>query len=130
VRFVKGGPGSTYGGNVEVKIVDPSANPYLASAAILGLALDGIRRNAALPPETTVDPAALSDSDRERAGILRLAESQSEVIAALDNSELLRGILGDPAVDMVVAVRRLEQERYGDLDSGQLAEKFRMAWSL
>jgi glutamine synthetase len=130
VRFARGGPGSTYGGNVEVKIVDPSANPYLASAAILGLALDGIRRNAALPPETTVDPAALSDSDRERAGILRLAESQSEVIAALDNSELLRGILGDPAVDMVVAVRRLEQERYGDLDSGQLAEKFRMAWSL
>ena len=43
VRFVKGGPGSAHGGNVEVKIVDPSANPYLASAAILGLALDGIR---------------------------------------------------------------------------------------
>ena len=44
VRFVKGGPGSPYGGNVEVKIVDPSANPYLASAAILGSALDGIER--------------------------------------------------------------------------------------
>ena len=68
VRFVKGGPGSAYGGNVEVKIVDPSANPYLASAAILGLALDGIRRRRRLPPETTIDPAKLSDSDRERAG--------------------------------------------------------------
>ena len=39
VRFVKGGPGSPHGGNVEVKVVDSSANPYFASAAILGLAL-------------------------------------------------------------------------------------------
>jgi glutamine synthetase len=130
VRFVKGGPGSPYGGNVEVKIVDPSANPYLASAAILGLALDGIKRTAPLPPETTIDPAKLSDSDRDRTGVVRLPEAQAEAIAALDNSELLRGILGDPAVDMVVAVRRLEQERYGDLGPEELANKFRMAWSL
>jgi glutamine synthetase len=113
-----------------VKVVDPSANPYLASAAILGLALDGIKRQATLPPETTIDPANLSDSDRDRAGIVRLPEAQVEAIAVLDNSKLLRGILGDPAVDMVVAVRRLEHERYGNLGPGQLADKFRMAWSL
>lgn len=130
VRFVKAGPGTPRGGNVEVKIVDPSASPYLASAAILGLALDGIKRQAALPPEITVDPAKLSDSDRDDAGIVLLPESQSEAIAALDGSALLRAIVGDAAVDMVVAVRRLEQERYGDLDAEQLADKFRMAWSL
>jgi glutamine synthetase len=130
VRFVKGGPGSTYGGNVEVKIVDPSANPYLASAAILGLALDGIRRDASLPAETAVDPAKLSDADRQRAGIVCLAQSQADVIEALDHSTLLRNVLGDPAIDLVVAVRRLEQERYGDLGPAQLADKFRMAWSL
>lgn len=130
VRFITGGPANPRGGNVEVKIVDPSANPYLASAAILGLALDGIKRQAALPPEITVDPAALSDSDRERDDVVNLARGQAEVIAALDDSELLRDILGDPAVDMVVAVRRLEHERYGDLDTEQLADKFRMAWSL
>jgi glutamine synthetase len=130
VRFVKGGPGSTYGGNVEVKVVDPSANPYLASAAILGLALDGIQHPAALPPETSIDPDKLSDSERDRAGILRLPSAQAEAIAALDNSELLRGLLGDPVIDMVVAVRRLEHDRYGDLEPEQLADKFRMAWSL
>ncbi|HEY2504833.1 MAG TPA: glutamine synthetase family protein, partial [Mycobacterium sp.] len=130
VRFVKGGPGSAQGGNVEVKIVDPSANPYLASASILGLALDGIQRNAILPPETTVDPEKLSESERERNDVLRLPEVQTEVIAALDNSELLRSILGDSVVDMVVAVRRLEHARYGILDPEVLADKFRMAWSL
>jgi glutamine synthetase len=130
VRFITGGPGNPRGGNVEVKIVDPSANPYLASAAILGLALDGIKRQATLPPEITIDPATLSDSDRSRDGVVSLTRGQAEVIAALDRSTLLRGILGDPAVDMVVAVRRLEHERYGDLDTEQLADKFRMAWSL
>ena len=130
VRFVKGGPGAARGGNVEVKVVDPSANPYFASATILGLALDGIQRNATLPVETTTDPAQLSDSDRMRAGIVRLAEAQSEAIAALDNSVRLRQILGDAAVDMVVAVRRHEQQFYGELSAEQLTDKFRMAWSL
>ena len=130
VRFVKGGPGNPRGGNVEVKVIDPSANPYLASATILGLALDGIKRQALLPSETTIDPANLSDSDRDGAGIVRLPEAQIEAITALDNSTLLRSILGDPVVDMVVAVRRMEHERYGDLGPEQLADKFRMAWSL
>ncbi|QUR67634.1 glutamine synthetase family protein [Mycobacterium spongiae] len=130
VRFVKGGHGSPHGGNVEVKVVDPSANPYLASAAILGLALYGIEHKVQLPPEVTIDPATLSASDRDAAGILRLTGVQAEAIAALDNSQLLRGILGDPAVDMVVAVRSLERERYGELDPEQLADKFRMAWSV
>jgi len=130
VRFVKGGPGNPRGGNVEVKVIDPSANPYLASATILGLALDGIKRQALVPSETTIDPANLSDSDRDGAGIVRLREAQFEAITALDNSTLLRSILGDPVVDMVVAVRRMEHERYGDLGPEQLADKFRMAWSL
>jgi len=130
VRFVKGGPGSVYGGNVEVKVVDPSANPYLASAAILGLALDGIKGQAPLPPQATVDPAKLSQADRDRGGICGLTDDQATAIAALDGSKRLRSILGDGAVDVVVAVRRLEQERYGGLGPEQLADKFRMAWSL
>lgn len=130
VRFVRGGPGTAYGGNAEVKIVDPSANPYLASAAILGLALDGIKNQVPLPAQATVDPAKLSESDRDRDGIAGLATDQVEVIAALDDSALMRGILGDAAVDAVVAVRRLEHDRYGGLGPEQLADKFRMAWSL
>ncbi|HYB37811.1 MAG TPA: glutamine synthetase family protein [Mycobacterium sp.] len=130
LRFVKGGPANPYGGNVEVKMVDPSANPYFATATILGLALHGIKEKAVLPPETRVDPAALSDAARGRAGIVRLPGSHAEAIAALDKSELLRTILGDPAVDVLVAVRRLEHEQYAHLNREQLADKFRMAWSV
>jgi glutamine synthetase len=130
LRFVVGGPANPYGGNVEVKVVDPSANPYFATATILGLALDGITQNAVLPAETKVDPAALSDSERSRAGITRLSTSQAHTIAALDNSQLLRSILGDPAVEIVVAVRRFEHDHYAHLNREQLADKFRMAWTV
>lgn len=130
VRFVLGGPGNPHGANVEVKIVDPSANPYFASAAILGLALDGIDRTAALPPETTVDPATQTEEERRAAGTVQLPSDQADFIAALDSSARLRAILGEPAVDALVAVRRYEQENFADLGPEELAEKFRMAWSV
>lgn len=130
VRFLVGGPANPYGANAEVKIVDPSANPYFASAAILGLALDGIERSAALPPETAVDPATLSEDQRAAAGTVQLPDAQPQIIAALDESALLRGILGDKAVDVLVAVRRYEIEQFGELSAEDLTAKFRLAWSL
>jgi glutamine synthetase len=130
VRFVSAQAADPDGGHVEVKVVDPSANPYFASAAILGLALDGIEHQAALPPETTVDPDTLSDADRREARIVRFPDVQSETVSALQNSKSMRAILGAPAVDATVAVRRLESERYGDLGPEQLADRFRMAWSV
>jgi glutamine synthetase len=130
VRFVRGTHGNPYGANVEVKIVDPSANPYFATAAILGLALDGIEHGAALPPETPVDPATLSDGERTAAGTVALSTDQAEQITALADSARLRAILGDAAVNVLVAVRRYEHETYSHLDPEALTEKFRMAWSL
>lgn len=130
VRFLPATHGNPHGANVEVKVVDPSANPYLATAAILGLALDGIEDGAPLGREITVDPAALSDADRRDAGVAQLPHHQAEVIAALDGSRRLRTILGDPVIDALVAVRRYEQRNYAELNAEDLTDKFRMAWSV
>ena len=123
-------PGSWSGANVEVKIVDPSANPYLASATILGLALDGISRELSLPPEVTVDPASLTLAQREHAGVVTLPSKQAEVLDALRHSAVVRDILGDAPVDAVLGVRGYEQQNYGGLSDTELAEKFRLAWSV
>ncbi len=125
VRFLPATPGNPHGANVEVKTVDPSANPYFASAVILGLALDGIRSGVALPDEVTVDPAAAVTGRH----IARLSTTQSEVTDALEDSRRIRAILGDAAVDALVAVRRYE-ERFAELTPEDLADRFRMAWSL
>jgi glutamine synthetase len=129
VRFV-GAPSNPHGANVEVKVIDPSANPYLATATILGLALNGIERKLTLGPEITVDPASLTDAERDSSRVVLLAQDQSGALDVLDQSSLLRGILGDEIVDAVVAVRRYEHQNYGDLAPEELAEKFRLAWSV
>jgi len=126
VRFLPATHGNAHGANVEVKVVDPSANPYLATAAILGLALRGITHHTPLPPEVAVDPQTLPEGHR----VARLTDQQGVAIAALDNSAVMREILGDPAIDALVAVRRYEQDNYGDLSPEELTDKFRMSWSL
>ncbi|KUH75078.1 glutamine synthetase [Mycolicibacterium novocastrense] len=130
VRFLIGGVSNPQGANVEVKVVDPSANPYLATAAILGLALDGIERELTPPPETTVDPSTLTDEQRQGAGIVTMAQNQAEAVDALERSSLMRSILGDAVVDAVVAVRRYEHTNFGDLSAQDAADKFRLAWSV
>jgi glutamine synthetase len=130
VRFMAATHGNPHGANVEVKVCDPSANPYLASAAILGLALGGIGHGAALPAEITVDPDALTAGQRAEAGVVQLSSRQSDSIAALEGSTLLRAILGDAAVDALLAVRRYEQRNYCDLTPAELTDRFRMAWSV
>ena len=62
VRLVAATPANARGANVEVKVVDPSANPYLATAVLLGAALAGIEAGTPLPPEVGVDPATQPDA--------------------------------------------------------------------
>ncbi|MBT2553043.1 glutamine synthetase family protein [Arthrobacter sp. ISL-5] len=130
VRFLNEGGSNPHGANVEVKIIDPSANVYLASAAILALALDGIRSGRELPAEIPGDPARLSEDERHRANVRLLSDSPAAIIDTLDKSRLARGLLGDAIVDATVAVRRYEQRTSADLAPDELAERFRLAWSI
>ncbi|BCW72866.1 glutamine synthetase family protein [Arthrobacter sp. NicSoilB8] len=130
VRFLNEGKSNPHGANVEVKIVDPSANVYLASAAILALALDGIRSGQKLPTEIPGDPGRLSEGERHRANVRLLSDSPAAIIDALDKSHLARGLLGDAVVDATVAVRRYEQRIAAELAPDELAERFRLAWSI
>ncbi|MET4134779.1 glutamine synthetase family protein [Pseudarthrobacter sp. PvP090] len=130
VRFLNEGKSNPHGANVEVKIVDPSSNVYLASAAILAIALDGIRGGRQLPAEIPGDPGRLSDDERRRANVRLLTNSPSAIIDTLDTSRLARGLLGDAIVDATVAVRRYEQRIAADLPPDELSERFRLAWSI
>ncbi len=130
VRFLAGGPANPHGANVEVKIIDPSANVYLASAAVLALALDGVSSGATLPAETAADPSQLSAAERRAAGLQLLSADPRQIIDTLDASALARRLLGDPVVGVTVAVRRLEQATFADVEPAELAERLRLTWSV
>jgi len=125
VRLIADTPGNPHGASVEVKCIDGSANPYLAAAVVLGLALDGVVRDLPLPPEVTVDPASLP---QQRAA-LPFAADQQGALDALEHSALARELLGDLIVDGTLAVRRYEQRTYGGAAPDDLTATFRMAFS-
>jgi glutamine synthetase len=122
VRLLAATRGNPHGANVELKCGDPSANVYLATATMLGLALDGISRTAVLPPEVQVNPA-------EEPSARRLPDTQAAVLDALAGDTTVRRILGDDIVEALLAVRRHELHALGGLDAADLAERLRFAWS-
>jgi glutamine synthetase len=123
VRLVAATRGTPHGANVELKCGDPSANVYLATATLLGLALDGIGRGTELPPEVRVNPV------RDPAAV-RLPETQDAVLEALAASETAYRILGDEIMAALLAVRRHELSTYGATGIGDLADRFRFAWTV
>lgn len=125
VRLVAATPGSPHGASVEVKIIDGSANPYLAGACVLGLALDGIRRDLPLPAEVAVNPTELPEADQ---AALALAQDQPTALDRLEKSSLARELLGELVIDGTLAVRRHEQRVYG-ADPAAAAAALRLAFS-
>ncbi len=116
VRFITGTAGSRERtANVEVKCIDGASNPYLAAAAIMGLSLAGLRAGRGAPPPAESDPDEMPAADRAAAGIARLPDSLPAALDLLAGSQALRDVLGGAVVDCLVAVRRYEQERYGEL---------------
>ena len=130
VRYLIGGPSNPQGANVEVKVIDRPpiriSRPRRYSAWHSTASSANCRRRRRRPSTR----ATLTDAQREQAGIKLLASSQGDALDALDQSALVRGILGDAPVDAVVAVRRYEQQNFGDLSPDELTEKFRLAWSV
>ena len=130
VRLCAGTAGNPRGANVEVKCIDPSANPYIVNATLVGLARRALREGGSLPAETTSDPGTMSDEERARAGIVRLESDQSSMLDALEHSEIAGEILGGALLEALVAVRRHEVVVARGVSIEDLVERFRFAWSV
>lgn len=124
VRFIAATPGNPRGANIELKVVDPSANLYLAAAAFLGSALSGIDRGLQIPAEVDDNPSGLPDFDK-----IRLAATQDEHLDRLSDSAFARELFGRDIIDGVLAVRRHEAGVFRDSAPDQITEALRLAWS-
>lgn len=124
VRLCAATPGNPYGANIEVKCVDPAANPYLAVASILGLALAGIASSAVLPEEVAVDPSSIPGDP-----IPRFPHDPVQAAELLETSALAQQILGPRIVQSLLAVRRWEIAAYADTPVEELSAALRMVWS-
>jgi len=90
---------------VEFRPPDPSANPYLALAAIVAAGLDGVRKSIDPGDPSSANVYELSRLPRER----RLPTSLSEALDELDQDrEFLKPIFSNDLVDKYIEVKRRE----------------------
>ncbi|MBE3556721.1 MAG: glutamine synthetase [Firmicutes bacterium] len=117
VRIASGFWGDPQGSaNVEIKTVDNSCNPYLALGAILTAGLDGIKKGIEPGDPLSVDPATLSEAERQQRRIDPLPRSLDEALAALAGDALLREAMGPMLFSAFEAVKRSESAFFVDVD--------------
>jgi len=80
----------------ELRCPDPSCNPYLAMAAMLGAALDGIDNQVPLAePLNDINIYHLTRDERHEMGIEELPGSLLEALEELEKDTVLKDTLGD-----------------------------------
>ncbi|MBE0701180.1 MAG: type I glutamate--ammonia ligase [Acholeplasmataceae bacterium] len=97
---------------IEVRSVDPSANPYLAMSVLLASGLEGIKNqmNGLSPVKKNL--FKMSDKERQRLGIKNLPESLYEAIQYFSNSELMKETIGDDLFTKFIEAKQKEWDEY------------------
>jgi len=80
---------------VEIRSVDPAANPYLALAVILESGLEGIRQGLTPPAAVNRNIYVMNEEERKANGIDNLPASLDAALVALSNDEVVRNALGN-----------------------------------
>ncbi len=106
-------PDSENASRIELRSPDPSANPYLAFAAMLAAGLSGIEEELPLEaPNEEVDYSGLTRSQLQEAGARVLPESLGEAVELFASSKLMREAMGPIVHDYLVKAKRKEWEDY------------------
>ncbi|HET9141297.1 glutamine synthetase family protein [Actinophytocola sp.] len=101
--------------NIELKVCDATANPYLALGATIQAGLDGVRNRLDPGAPLTEDPNRLSDAELRRRGVRHLPRSLEEAVAALERDELLMAVLGSPRRELCTAVKRADVRDFKEM---------------
>ena len=97
---------------IELRSVDPSANPYLAMAAILAAGLDGIKNGLTPPAPVDRNIYRMNAEERAEVGITSLPGSLAEALVALEGNEIIKDALGDHIYSNYKEAKEIEYDLY------------------
>ncbi|GGL99100.1 glutamine synthetase [Nakamurella endophytica] len=126
VRYMPGAAG--FGGeqsNIEIKCVDPAANQYLAVAALMGSALDGLDRRLPLPAEVQVEPGTLGEAERAAGRVRPFPPDLGAALQLLAGSPFFAELLGPVLHSSYCAVRQHDWETFGTRPPADVAAAVR-----
>jgi glutamine synthetase len=102
----------TLPGRFEWRLPDASANPYLATAALVAAGLDGIERGLDPGPACSDDLFALSLAQIRERGIALLPQSLGEAVSALEADAVVSAALGPVLAGEFMRLKRAEWTAY------------------
>ena len=96
----------------EIRMPDPSCNPYLALAVILNAGLDGIKNDMQPPPPVTKDVSAMSIREKRYHRVSELPSSLIEAVQQAQKSKLIQNTLGRQISRIYFQAKQQEWDRY------------------
>jgi glutamine synthetase len=113
IRIPRYMPGRDKAVRAELRCPDPSANPYLAIAAMLAAGLDGIDNKVPCPdPLNNVNVYQLTPEERDERKIASLPGSLSEAMRELDKNTVIKDALGPEIYETFERAKWAEIEEY------------------
>ncbi|MGM0901937.1 type I glutamate--ammonia ligase [Mesobacillus maritimus] len=97
---------------VEVRSVDPAANPYLAMAVLLQAGLDGIKNKLTPPAPVDRNIYVMDKEEREEAGISDLPANLSMALQELQSNEVISAALGEHILEHFVEAKEIEWDMF------------------
>ena len=97
---------------VEVRSVDPSANPYLAMAVILEAGLEGIRQKLTPPAAINRNIYVMSEEERQANGIENLPPALDDALALLAKDKVAQEALGEHIYANFKEAKEIEFDMY------------------
>ena len=96
----------------ELRMPDPSCNPYLALAVMLAAGLDGIENNLTPPPAIQRNIYEMSVRDRRKHKIKELPGTLREAVGALQRDQVIKNALGEHVFDHFIDAKTIEFDDY------------------
>lgn len=96
----------------ELRCPDPSANIYLALAVMLAAGIDGIENAMTPPAPVTDDIYEMSVEELEKVGIEQLPGSLHEALWHMEQSEMVRNVLGPHTFEMYLRDKHREWQEF------------------
>jgi glutamine synthetase len=100
------------GTRCEVRVPDPSCNPYLAFAVMLAAGLDGIEKRLDPGPAINRNVFGMTESEKLKHGIAQLPRDLLEAINELEADDIMKAAMGDHIFNHFITAKREEFTDY------------------
>jgi glutamine synthetase len=97
---------------VELRSVDPTANPYLTMGVLLAAGLDGVQNKMDPPEPVDKNIYAMSKEEREESGIRDLPATLMDALKELQQDEVIRQGLGEHLYKHFLEAKAIEWDMF------------------